>query len=136
MSDELKCGYGRFDEVKSHPLIRGPLATLDERNAATIATLRTQLAAMTAERDAALAKVAALRDALTGIEQFFSQPGEAISEKFERIGYAFHKATGMLRPGKDASMHCPHTYDEREKAFDDWCTAKAAAARNALESTK
>lgn len=56
MSDELKCGYGRFDEVKSHPLIRGPLATLDERNAATIATLRTQLAAMTAERDAALAR--------------------------------------------------------------------------------
>lgn len=64
MSDELKCGYGRFDEVKSHPLIRGPLATLDERNAATIATLRTQLAAMTAERDAALAKVAVLREAL------------------------------------------------------------------------
>ena len=61
MSDELKMGYGRCDEVKSHPLIRGPLATLDERNAATIATLRTQLAAMTAERDAERLKVATLQ---------------------------------------------------------------------------
>lgn len=51
MSDELKMGYGRFDEVKSHPLISGPLATLDERNAATIADLRTKLAEARLERD-------------------------------------------------------------------------------------
>ena len=101
-----------------------------------LATLRTQLAAMTAERDAERAKVAVLREALAGIELFFVRPGETINEKFERIGHVFHKATGMLRPGKDASMHCPHTYEEREKAFDEWCTAKAAAARNALEATK
>ena len=108
MSDELKVGYGRFDP-NPQPLTPGqskildalkalPLATFAERREAEIATLRTQLAAMTAERDewkqavkesqdryarmmamrdtcaaernAEYAKVAVLRDALTEISKY------------------------------------------------------------------
>lgn len=150
-----RCWCGRSLSSAAQCVVHG--SGYESPQAGISATLRTQLAAMTAERDcdekrandlmddldrvakerdAALAKVAVLRGALAGVEQFFVRPGEDINEKFERIGHAFYKATRMLRPGKSEPMGCGHTNEEREQAFDTWYTAKVAAARNALEATR
>ena len=135
MSDELTDlrrfldGSAPLDGVwygENHPDKRGMywwrkrLPAID-RAAADLAQLRAQVAALTAERDR-------YREALEGVERFFIRPGENANEKFERIGEDFYRETHMLRPGKSASMDCPHTYEERNAAFDAWCAAKAAKA--------
>lgn len=43
-----------------------------------------------------------------------------VIEHFERGARQFHSETGMLRPGKDASLADVSDYDTRRDAWDSW----------------
>lgn len=91
----------------------------------------TAIASLRAERDAAQAEVARLREMLAWHEQFFLRPGEDENDRFERIGIAFHAETRMLRPGKDCRLH---SSEVRQAAWDKWIAAHLGDTRAALES--
>lgn len=71
-------------------------------------------------------------DALLWAEQFYPRDGEDASERFERIGEAFRRDTGYLRPGKDCVVH---DAPERDAAWDNWIAKGYAAVRVAIAKT-
>ena len=62
--------------------------------------------------------------------QFEKKEGEDSVERFERIGRAFYKATGYVRPGKDCVLHEPMV---RQAAWDKWIEEHVRGALNFLE---
>lgn len=70
--------------------------------------------------------------ALQWSEQFNRRPGEGWNECFERVAEIFHRETGHLRPGKDASPMAGASMDERQAAWDEWIAAGIARTRAAI----
>ena len=86
-----------------------------------------------AERDAALAETAKLREAVLWTTAMFKYPDEGALEAFERVGDLFFRETGYLRPGKSCLIH---DHDVRQAAFDEWFAGKLAAARALVEPSR
>lgn len=51
-------------------------------------------------------------------------PGESSIALFERIGAAFRRETGFLRPGKDYSARENVDEQARSDAWGEWCERK------------
>jgi len=91
--------------------------------------LKSEVAALKAQRDD-------LVEALAWLEQFNPREGEGANERFERLGDAFYKDTGHLRPGKDASMDCGISEEERVAIWQKWLDDGRNAASSLLAKHK
>lgn len=80
------------------------------------------LASAVKERDAALARCGELESVLRIVHDHRGLCDSDANETFERTALLFYADTGMLRPGKDmAAASPPHSYEERRKAWHQWC---------------
>lgn len=74
------------------------------------------------------------REALHGLVELASRPGENANETFERVGDLFYLDTGMLRPGKSepAELETEKRNERRREAWIAWVARRWDAARTAL----
>jgi len=107
--------------------INNILNTLDEVKTA-IEMVDTDARALAENCDTLQKQRDSLLEALEALLEIHPQPGESPNESFERVGEAFMRDTGMLRPGKDQGYITTPTHDERNAAFSQWWEAKVSKA--------
>ena len=115
------------------------LAELDQcGNAVTRGVLKdvcvSRLRDATVEIERLRARERELVGALVFIEGRSRQPGEGITEHYERIAEDFMYETGMMAPGKDDAAGY-HSQEARREAWEEFCAEPIKAVRGALTLT-
>ena len=80
-----------------------------------------------ADRDRLSLELDEARSLLADLRDWHAHTDEDANEVFERIGEAFYRDTGWLRPGKSESPERAHDPEERRRKFHEWCQRQHAA---------